>query len=214
VFASGPQRLLGNGGIKRANERVGGSETGGLVLLKRPRDHVAERGRQIGTQHGERRRLLLLNSALPGERVVGARHNERAAASEHFKKKNANGPQIGAFVTCLVLGKIFGRHVRVRPAAARDRMRAERLGKTEVGQLDRPVLPDQNVGGLHVAVDDALIVREAERAQNSPRDGQRVRERKRAGPFAQHLGQVLAPAPVPSRSGRRRSRGPRPRREW
>ena len=47
----------------------------------------------------------------------------------------------------------------------------ERLGQAEVEHLDRSVVPDLDVRGLEVAMDDALFVRRFERVRNLAGDG-------------------------------------------
>ena len=82
------------------------------------------------------------------------------------------------------------------PAAASrqlDRRRVSRrrqLGESEVQHLHDAVGRDLDVGGLQVAVDDALLVRGFERGGNLPRDGQRLGDGNR--PARDPLGERLA----------------------
>lgn len=55
-------------------------------------------------------------------------------------------------------------------ADKRARRRVERLGEPEVEHLDGAVIADLDVGGLQVAVDDALLVRRLERVGDLPAD--------------------------------------------
>ena len=64
------------------------------------------------------------------------------------------------------------------------------LGEAEVEDLHLAVRRDLHVGGLQVAVDDALLVRLLERLGDLPRDRERLVDRDR--PALQPLGEVLA----------------------
>ena len=54
------------------------------------------------------------------------------------------------------------------------------LRQAEVEQLDRAVRRDLDVGGLQIAMDDALVVRGFERVGDLPRDAERLVERNRS----------------------------------
>ena len=56
----------------------------------------------------------------------------------------------------------------------------ERLGEAEVEHLHLAFGRDLDVGGLEIAVDDALVVRRFERLGNLPRDAERLDQRDRA----------------------------------
>ena len=73
----------------------------------------------------------------------------------------------------------------VRSAVPR---RRSRLRQTEVEDLHDPVGRDLDIGGLQIAVDDALLVRRVERFGDLPRDGQRLVERM--GPRAMRSASV------------------------
>ena len=85
----------------------------------------------------------------------------------------------------------------------------QRLGEAEVEDLDLAVRGDLDVGGLEVAVDDALLVGLLERLGDLLRDRRAPRRGNR--PALQALREVLALAPAPSR-GRGRRPTPRARR--
>ena len=76
------------------------------------------------------------------------------------------------------------------PSAEADAIRRQRLGETEVQHSHRAVVFHFDVGGLEIAVDDALLVRGFEGLGDLARDGQRLRERDRAA--GKPMGQVLA----------------------
>jgi hypothetical protein len=88
--------------------------------------------------------------------------------------------QVGARIDLLPL-HLLGRHVlqRADHAALRARGFAGILdaGDAEVGELDAPARLDQQVGRLDVAVDDALLVRVVERAEQVADDLQRLLQR-------------------------------------
>jgi hypothetical protein len=52
--------------------------------------------------------------------------------------------------------------------------RTRKLGEPEVEDLHRPIVPNLDVGGLQIAVDDTLFVRGFERLGNLSRDGERL----------------------------------------
>ena len=69
---------------------------------------------------------------------------------------------------------------RIRAGQHAGARRARQLGQTEVEQLD-PLLREQDVGGLQIAVDDALAVRGVERLADLHAVRDRLVDRQRAG---------------------------------
>ena len=67
-----------------------------------------------------------------------------------------------------------------RAATTLPSVRAQRLGQAEVEHLDGAVRTHLDVGGLQVAVNDALLVSGFERLSDLARDRQRLVERQRA----------------------------------
>ncbi len=73
---------------------------------------------------------------------------------------------------------LLGREVRGgahHRAGARERVARLRTGDAEVGDLHLTLWRDQHVAGLHVAVHDAVRVRERQRVGDLGRDAHRVR---------------------------------------
>ena len=121
-----------------------------------------------------------------------------ARARQHLVEHDAERPDVGARSTALPL-RLLGRHVRrraeddaqLRRRAARQRRRVQRrprstrpagsiaLARPKSSTLTVPSGADLDVGGLQVAMDDALLVRGFERLGDLPRDRQRLVERRR-----------------------------------
>ena len=76
--------------------------------------------------------------------------------------------------------------------------RFDRLRQSEVQHLHRAIVADLDVGGLQIAMDDALLVRGLERLGDLLRDRQCLVDWNRA--LSQFGRRASAPRPVPSRA--------------
>src|SRR5262249_1601594 len=155
------------------------------VLLQERGDERADRRRSIGTPGRQRRGLRGQDEARDRE---PGRLGERRRAGERFVEEGAERPE-GDRRTDRVTGGLLRRHVREsnkggcgagerapRATLARD------LGETEVDEPHGPTAREEDVGGLHVAVDDADTVGGGERPGERDRDIDRLRERQRSAP--------------------------------
>ena len=94
-------------------------------------------------------------------------------------------------IGAVVFGEVFGGHIRVRSRAARVRVRGKYLGQAEIHQFHLPVAPDENVGGLDVAVYGLHLVRVVQGVQNLRGDVEGAFYGERSL-LPKHLLQVLA----------------------
>ncbi|MNS46423.1 hypothetical protein D3C72_789180 [compost metagenome] len=131
---------------------------GGLVpieglLGEQAHDHALEVGRDA--RFHARRRLRRL-ADMGAEHLHGGGAHEGRAAGEHLVSERAEAVEVRAGVDGAALddlGAEVGHRAHDRPARA-----AGVLHEPEVHQLDRAVRLDAHVGGLEVAVDEALLV--------------------------------------------------------
>ena len=128
-------------------------------------------GGRAGREEGEGFRLAV--DDVVGERVFG-RAVERELPGEHLVEDDAERPDVGAGVDVLA-AELFGRHVgdgADGAAGAGQAGLAGDLGQAEVGDAGRPVLGDEDVGRLDVAVDDAARVGGGQAVGDLGGDGQ------------------------------------------
>ena len=125
---------------------------------------------------------------------------EGSGAADHLIEDAAETPDIRAFVYGRA-ARLLRAHVRrgpenhaglghrwagdgggtgLGPCGVARRRGSESLGQTEVKDLDGAIGPHLDVGGLEVAVDDALLVRRFERLGDLSRDRQGLVEGERA----------------------------------
>ena len=159
------------------------------------------------------------------ERVADGLAFEEATAVEHLEQHDTERPDVGTLVDGLAT-RLLGRHVGSRaedeasrssrcgrgwaterglppePEAGSSRVR---LGEAEVQDLDLAVRRHLDVGGLEVAVDDALLVGFLQGLRDLPRDRQRLLDRKsvRASGARAGLRPPRAPWRGSGRPGRR-----------
>ena len=117
-------------------------------------------------------------------RVGGGFSLEGPLAAQHLVEHGAERKDVGAMVDGQA-AHLLGRHVAERPehgagvglhvgdAGFLRRRRRDRLGETEVEDLDVIVAPDHDVLGLQIAMDDAARVGGGDAARDLLRVGRR-----------------------------------------
>ena len=173
------------------------------IALEAAGEQPSRRGR---SRFGQRAPVHL-GAQHPREHVAHRLAREEPPAGEHLVEHDAEGPDVGALVDGLAAG-LLGRHVGggaedqaggragvgegrgVRQIGGRGVRAFPRLGEAEVEHFDLAVGRELDVGGLEVAVDDALLVRFLERRGDLRRDLARLGDGDRAA--LQALGEVLA----------------------
>jgi hypothetical protein len=193
--------------VERALERqphvadVGGALP--QILAQADLQHADDAGWKIGWQPGVVRIPLQHLRQRQRDLLVP----ERAVPRQHLVEDCAERPDVRAPVRGLS-ARLLGTHVRGRTqdhsrlghrrsgdgrrhrrAASRGArpLRIERLGQTEVENLDRAVGADLDVGGLQIPVDDPVLVRGLERLGDLPRRRQRLVHRQ--GTLAETVGE-------------------------
>ena len=179
--AGEPLGQLGRRAVDRRRRRVDGEQrlaqvgaglrAVGRVAGERAVDQVDEPDRQRGPQVAEVGGVALE----AGERGVGVGlAEERHAAGEALVQHERERVEVGAAVeaaTADLLGRqVLGRahhHVVAREVVVAG---GETLGDAEVGEQHAAVGRDEDVAGLHVAVDEAGAVRLVERAGDGGAD--------------------------------------------
>ncbi len=151
---------------QRAHQRLRGLVAVVGVLLEQFRDDAAQRRRDAAIA----RRRVVQNRV---DHLDGRRAGERLRSGRHFVDDRPEREEIAAVID-RVAEQALRRHVvgRAEDAAGRGEAAARFLievddrrlfGQAEVEQLHDAALGDEDVGGLHVAMNDALLVRRVER---------------------------------------------------
>ena len=150
-------------------DQVGAHLRGGLVAVVRVLGQRLEHHRvQLGGDAGMalRRRHRILADVLVGHRDRRVT-DERRLAGEDFVQHAAQRVDVGAGVDGLAAGLLGGQVLggADHRGGLRDAVAAvgDRAGDAEVHHLHRAGLADHDVGGLDVAVDDAVLVAEVQR---------------------------------------------------
>ena len=193
-------------GLLEQEARVGDVvEPAGRVLDQAAAQDARDCGRQPRRQ-GLPLRLVLDHG---GQDLRDRLAPERPPRGQHLVKHDAESPDVGALVhgpAPRLLGRHVGggaedearlgpgvregrglREIRRRPGG---RVAGECLGEPEIEDLDLALRRHLHVGGLEVAVDDALLVGFPERLGDLPRIGEGLVDGNR--PALQPLGEVLA----------------------
>ena len=146
------------------------------VLGQRLGHHRVDARRHAQIECRRRRRVLLRNR-LHDREVVGA--FKGLDAGQQLVEDHAGGEQIGPRVHLQAL-HLLGRHVLQgadhRALGSRGIARVGDTGDAEITELDPSTGIEHHVGRLDVAVDDALLVREAQCRQQLAHDGERAIE--------------------------------------
>jgi hypothetical protein len=152
-----------------------GLETFGRILFEAVTHDALERGRNIAIGLGELGRIILEDGA---HGVGGGITVKGAFAGEHLVEDGAEGEDVGARIGGLA-ADLFGRHMADRAhdgtgvgpdllggsvGGGIGRLGAGEFGQTEVQNLYPPVIGNEQVFGLQVAMDDPLFVRRSETA--------------------------------------------------
>ena len=164
----------GSGGADRAEHRL--AELGGVrVAVRRiARHRPCDDRREVGRQAIERRR----GGATRLERARQVRVRDGRRAGEHLVQDRAKGPDIRSRRD-RVTEQALRRRVAERPDHRRGRRqvairRIHQRGDPEIDQVDRPVIVDQDVAGLDIAMDDPVVVRDGERVGDDAGDRDRL----------------------------------------
>ena len=174
--------------IERGAELGGGLVAIVGLLLQRLRDHGLELAEVHARQHvGEPRRRLLEVHRDDLHRIV-ALGVKRLVCGEQLEQEHAARVEVAARIDAGA-ADLLGRHVRRRADDdARRQLRGLRLlgqaRETEVEDLhviaEADLLPEHDVRGLDVAVDDAELVRVRDAGQGLLHDLDGARDRDRA----------------------------------
>ena len=171
VTAGAGVRIRG-GLLEGREERGARGEPVLRILAQGAQHHGVERGRQVGVDVGGRRRLLAHVLIGHGQRRVT---REGGSAREQLEQQAAGRVEVGAAVhdaaRRLLRGQVEGRAHHGLGLRRGGGGVGQRMGDPEVHHLDGARLRDHDVRGLHVAVDDALLMRVLERFQHAPGPG-------------------------------------------
>src|SRR6185503_11813406 len=152
------------------------TETRLPVLLQALLDDLAQRLRRARLELGERR--VCLRDVLRRQRLEAVRL-ERQSAREHVIAKHTDRIEIAAAVDIELAGRLFRRHVMRRPEGAR-RIGTHRIEGTkeryskigEHGTAARTL--EEDVLGLEIAVNDAVLMRGVQRLRQIAEDAPHV----------------------------------------
>jgi hypothetical protein len=191
VTRAGHEPRLAHTALERGGDLVEVGERGrrrlvavARILSEQALDDVVEHGRYVTPETAE---LGRRRGEVQAQELAHAVGLEGRAAGQAFEEQRAGGVEIRPRVdAALERAGLLGRHVAQRAG----RQRACRLievrapGEAEVDQ-ERAAEPapivDDDIGGLHVAVQHAVLVHVLKRGQDVPADDERVGHCKRAG---------------------------------
>ncbi len=148
--------------------RLGRVQAGLRVLAQQAADHRPERAGVTW-----RIRVISHHSGQAGEYPVPV---ERWPSLDRRVQRCSQGPQVrggGGLPAACAFGRDVGRRADQHPRCGQGRA-VGRLGDPEVGEDDPAVGTEQDVGRLHIAVQDAGLVRSGERGQHAQSDPGRL----------------------------------------
>ena len=212
------RRLAGGDPVDLGKYGAHVGRTAAGVLLEHPR---GEAGEPLGERplQGQWRRGLAQDRVDELDARVAS---ERPAAAQHLVEHDAEREDVAAGVDPPAAG-LLGRHVGERPhdlaldgavaPAPRGRLvglAREEAGEAEVEHLHVPALVHHHVPGLHVAVDDAVVVGVGESLGHLLHDRERGRGGERALARGSRRASVRGRAPSPRSSSLRPSTSAEP----
>jgi hypothetical protein len=117
--------------------------------------------------HARRSRRRVVNMGVKHLRRVAAK---RGAACNHLVQDNAQGIKIGPAIHRIAAGLLRGHVSRGADsmAGAGQRLVIQGQGHAEIGQQRPAISPQQNVGGLDIAMNDPLAVSVVQGIGNLP----------------------------------------------
>ncbi len=160
--------------LESAQEVTGAGEAVVGLERRRPGDQVIEASRH--RRHDGRRRIDRAVHVLVGD-LDGGVAADGLAAREHLEEEQPGGVEVAALVGDAALDLLrreVGHGAEQHARLARRRLVGDGSGESEVGHLDLAVTTDDDVLGLHVAVDEAGRVGGAQRQQDRLEDRDRL----------------------------------------
>ena len=114
-------------------------------------------------------------------RIAGEGHAAHHQFVQHDAKRIHVRPGVDFALAQGLLGRNVVRRADDRPLAERGRSAAQQARQAEVGQVGRTVRVDDDVGGLYVTVQDALLVGVGQGIAHRPHDSPDLRQVQRPG---------------------------------
>jgi len=164
--------------LQRRQELGDGREPVVGILGERAREHPLDTGGRVGPEGAQRSRRLRHLLRHGGPRAAAA---QRRLASQHFVDHAREAVEVAPASQVLLAARLLRAHVFRRPQRQPalghhfHPDRGERARDAEVGE-HRVEVREQDVLGLHVAMDESLAMRVVECHAHVTRDPDRLRE--------------------------------------